>query len=45
MRGATRRKKTGKECSGGEHYTRSKKGERIAWADSVQDLGKNAASG
>src|SRR5438552_12463028 len=44
MRGATRRKKTGEECGHTEQHAGREKGERIAWADLVQDLGKDAAS-
>src|SRR6266403_4934661 len=35
MRGAPRRKKTGKECCGGQHHARNEKGKRIGWADFV----------
>src|SRR6266550_9578721 len=33
--GAPCRKKTGKECDGGQHHARNEKGEWIAWADFV----------
>src|SRR5437773_1471331 len=44
MRGSTRRKKTGEECGHTEQHAGRNKGKRIAWADFVQDLGKDAAS-
>src|SRR6266480_5910257 len=44
-RGASSRKKTGKEGGSGQHRARNEKGEWIAWTDFVQDLGKDAASG
>src|SRR5438874_1958067 len=44
MRGATRWKKTGKECGGSQCRARNDKGEWIAWTDFVQDLGKHAAN-
>jgi hypothetical protein len=42
---SARRKETGKQRGGGQGYTRSEKGDWIAWTNLVQDLCKNTTSG
>src|SRR5262249_59973982 len=42
---SARRKETGKQRGGGQGYTRTEKGDWIAWTNFVQDLCKNTTSG